>query len=142
MNATPQNNAAYNKELRSVAYKLRNEMTKAEAVLWKFVLKAGQLKGCQFRRQRPVLNYVADFMCKDLMLVIELDGITHAEPEAIIRDEVRQRAIESAGFTVLRFLDNDVLHNLKGVHQFLENWIENFEKDNPGVKLLRKKKRT
>jgi very-short-patch-repair endonuclease len=140
--ATPQNNFSYNKELTPVAHKLRSEMTKAEACLWKYVLKAGQLKGCQFRRQRPVLNYVADFMCKELMLVIEVDGITHAEPEAIKRDEVRQKAIESAGFTVLRFLDNDVLHNLKGVHLFLENWIEDFEKANPGLKLHRDKKRS
>ena len=141
MNATPQNNFAYNKDLTPVAHKLRNEMTKAEACLWKYVLRAGQLKGCQFRRQRPVLNYVADFMCKELMLVIEVDGITHAESDAVKRDEERQKTIESAGFTVLRFLDNDVLHNLKSVHQFLENWIEDFEKTNLGVKLCREKKR-
>lgn len=141
MNATPKNNFAYNKELTLVAHKLRNEMTKAEACLWKYVLKAGQLKGCQFRRQRPVLNYVADFMCKELMLVIETDGITHAEPEVVKRDEIRQKTIESAGFTILRFFDSDVLNNLKGVHQFLENWIEDFEKANPEVKLHREKKR-
>jgi very-short-patch-repair endonuclease len=141
MKAIPQNNLAYNKELTRVAHRLRNEMTKAEACLWKYVLRAGQLKGCQFRRQRPVLNYVADFMCKELMLVIEVDGITHAEPEVVKRDHVRQKAIESAGFTVLRFLDNEVLHNLKGVHQFLEDWIEDFEKANPGVKVQREKKR-
>ena len=58
-------------------------MTKAEACLWKYVLKARQLKGFQFRRQRPVLNYIADFMCKELMLIIEVDGITHHDEEAI-----------------------------------------------------------
>ena len=52
-------------------------MTKAEACLWKYVLRAGQLKSYQFRRQRPILNYVADFMCMELMLIIEVDGITH-----------------------------------------------------------------
>ena len=140
--ATPENNLAYNKELKSAAHSLRNEMTKAEACLWKYVLKAGQLKGCQFRRQRPVLNYVADFMCKELMLVVEVDGITHADPGAVRSDEVRQKAIESAGFTVLRFLDNEVLQNLKAVHQLLENWIEDFEKANPGVKVQREKKRS
>ncbi len=138
--ATPQNNLAYNKQLTPVAHKLRYEMTKAEACLWKYILRAGQLQGCQFRRQRPVLNYVADFMCKELMLVIELDGITHAEMAAIEKDQVRQKAIESAGFTVLRFLDNYVLQNINGVHRFLENWIEDFKKINPGIKLQREKK--
>ena len=128
MKATPQNHFAYNRELRPVAHKLRNEMTKAEASLWKYVLKAAQMKGCQFRRQRPVLHYVADFMCKELMLVIEVDGITHAEALAVKKDKVRQEAIESAGFTVVRFLDIDVLNNISGVHQFLENWIEDFKK--------------
>ena len=51
-------------------------MTKAEACLWKYVLRAGKMKSFQFRRQRPVLNYIADFMCKELMLIIEVDGIT------------------------------------------------------------------
>jgi very-short-patch-repair endonuclease len=52
-------------------------MTKAEACLWKYVLRARQMKGYQFGRQRPVLNYIADFMSKELRLMIEVDGITH-----------------------------------------------------------------
>ena len=71
------NLCCYNKRLQPFASKLRKEMTKAEACLWKYALRAGQMKGYQFRRQRPVLNYIADFMCKELRLVIEVDGITH-----------------------------------------------------------------
>ena len=78
-------------------------MTKAEACLWKYVLRASKMKNFQFRRQRTVLNYIADFMCMELMLVIEVDGITHHTEEAIKKDEIRQKALESAGFTVLRF---------------------------------------
>lgn len=100
-------------------------MTKAEACLWKYVLKAGQLKGFQFRRQRPVLNYIADFMCKELMLVIEVDGITHHAEEAIKKDEFRQKILESAGFTVLRLRDEDVLNHIEAVCHYLEDWIEN-----------------
>jgi very-short-patch-repair endonuclease len=59
-------NHEYNKNLQPFANKLRKNITKAEACLWKYVLKAKQLKGYQFRRQRPVLNYIADFMCKEL----------------------------------------------------------------------------
>jgi len=61
------------------------------------------MKNFQFRRQRTVLNYIADFMCMELMLIIEVDGITHHTEEAIKKDEIRQKALESAGFTVLRF---------------------------------------
>ena len=67
-------------------------MTKAEACLWKYVLKAGQLKGFPFRRQRPVLNYIADFLCKELKLIIEVDGITHQWEDTIKKDEIRQKS--------------------------------------------------
>lgn len=99
-------------------------MTKAEACLWKYVLKARGLKGYQFRRQRPILNYIADFMCKELMLVIEVDGITHHHEETIIKDEKKQAAIEAAGFTVLRFSDEEVLNNINAVCAYLDDWIE------------------
>ncbi|MFC0773122.1 endonuclease domain-containing protein [Terrimonas alba] len=117
-------NYYYNKNLQPYANRLRKEMTKAEACLWKYVLRAGQLKGFPFRRQRPVLNYIADFMCKELKLIIEVDGITHHWEDAIKKDEIRQKALESAGFTVLRFSDEEVLNNVQAVFNFLEDWIE------------------
>ena len=76
-----------NKNLQPFANQLRKEMTKAEACLWKYILKAKQLKGYQFRRQRPVLNYIADFICMELMLIIEVDGITHHWEETIVKDK-------------------------------------------------------
>ncbi len=124
-------NHYYNKNLQPYANRLRKEMTKAEACLWKYVLRASQLKGFQFRRQRPVLNYIADFMCKELMLIIEVDGITHHWEETIKKDEIRQKALESAGFTVLRFSDDEVLNHIHAVNNFLEDWIE--KKINPQV---------
>ena len=99
-------------------------MTKEEACLWKYVLRAGKMKGFQFRRRRPVLNYIGDFMCKELMLVIEVDGITHHFEEVIKNDERRQKALETAGFTVLRFTDDEVLKNINAVHNYLKDWIE------------------
>ena len=117
-------NLFYNKNLQSYANSLRKEMTKAEACLWKYVLRARQLKGFQFRRQRPVLNYIADFMCKELMLIIEVDGITHYFEETIKKDEIRQKNLELAGFTVLRFSDEEVLNNIHAVFNYLEDWIE------------------
>lgn len=76
-------------------------MTKAEACLWKFVLKSKQLKRYQFRRQRRVLNYIADFMCMELMLIIEVDGISHDWEETVLKDEKKQIDLEAAGFTII-----------------------------------------
>ena len=118
------NNLNYNKNLQPYANRLRKEMTKAEACLWKYVLRAGKMKGFQFRRQRPVLNYIADFMCKELMLVIEVDGITHHFEEVIKNDERRQKVLETAGFTVIRFTDDEVLNSINAVYNYLEDWIE------------------
>jgi very-short-patch-repair endonuclease len=116
-------NHKYNKDLRPYANKLRKEMTKAEACLWKYVLKAKQLNGYQFRRQRPVLNYIADFMCLELKLIIEVDGITHHWEETILKDRKKQNDLEVAGFTVLRFTDDEVLNDIKAVQASLEDWI-------------------
>ena len=116
-------NHKYNKNLQPYANKLRKEMTKAEACLWKYILKAKQLKGYQFRRQRPVLNYIADFMCLELKLIIEVDGITHHWEETMLKDKKKQTDLESAGFTVLRFTDDEVLNDIKAVHAYLEDWI-------------------
>lgn len=62
----------YNEKLRPFVGALRKNMTKAEAYLWKYVLRAGMMKDHTFHRQRPVLNYIADFFCKKLCLVIEV----------------------------------------------------------------------
>ncbi len=75
--ASPKNNWHYNNKLKKFASQLRKNMTKAEACLWKYGLKSGKLSHWKFNRQRPVLNYIADFMCKNLLIIIEVDGFTH-----------------------------------------------------------------
>jgi len=117
-------NHYYNKNLQPYANRLRKEMTKAEACLWKFVLRAGKMKGFQFRRQRSVLIYIADFMCKELMLIIEVDGSIHQLEEITKNDKIRQKALEEAGFTVLRFTNEEVLENITAVYSYLEDWVE------------------
>ena len=82
------------------------------------------MKGFQFRRQRPVMRYIADFMCKELMLIIEVDGSIHQLEEIIKNDEVRQKALEAAGFTVLRFTNEEVLKDIQSVYSYLEDWID------------------
>jgi very-short-patch-repair endonuclease len=111
----------YNERLQPFANKLRKEMTKAEACLWKYVLRAGQMKGYQFRRQRPILNYIADFMCKELRLVIEVDGMTH--DSKLEKDEHRTDELRQAGFNVFRFTDEEVLTNIQGVAREIERIV-------------------
>jgi len=121
MKTKKDNLCRYNKSLQPFANKLRKEMTKAEACLWKYVLRAGQMKGYPFRRQRPVLNYIADFMCKELRLVIEVDGITH--DTKLEKDKRRTNELRQAGFNVIRFTDDEVLTNIHGVANEIEKII-------------------
>src|SRR5262245_60535502 len=99
---------------RDRAKSLRRTMTRAETLLWRY-LKAGHLDGLQFRRQVPMRNYIADFVCHAARLVIELDGESH-DFESRQRDDARRDAwLRSQGFAVLRFTNDDVLGNLSGV---------------------------
>jgi very-short-patch-repair endonuclease len=91
----------HNKKLQPFARQLRKSLTKAEACLWKYALKAKQLKGYQFRRQRPILQYIADFFCKELMLIIELDGITHDNEDSVVKDIRREENLGKAGFKIV-----------------------------------------
>ena len=126
------NNKYYNKRLlQPLANALRKDMTKAEACLWKYVLKARMMKGYQFRRQRPVLDYIADFMCKELQLIIEVDGITHSYEEVVFKDERRANDLREHGFTVLRYTDEEVLNHMENVRHSIEHWIEEHAKNPP-----------
>jgi very-short-patch-repair endonuclease len=124
------NYQGYNKALRPLAHSLRETATKAEACLWKYALRAGQMKGYTFRRQRPVLNYIADFMCQPLMLIIELDGGIHQDDLVAANDATRQQRLEAAGFTVMRFDNDTVLHHIVAVRRQIETWIEDYEQMN------------
>ena len=127
MKADNTNNFGYHKNLQPLANVLRKNMTKAEACLWKFILRSGKMKGYTFRRQRPVLNYIADFMSTDLKLTIEVDGITHDFEETIKKDEIRQKELEKAGFTVIRFIDDNILTDIENVRRAIEIAIEEIE---------------
>ena len=91
---------------------LRRTSTTAEAALWA-VLRGRRFEGLKWRRQMPVDRYFADFGCKDAKLVIELDGGQHGRQVAY--DAERTRVLETCGFRVLRFWNDDVLTNLDGV---------------------------
>ncbi len=112
----------YNPRLKALARQLRNNLTRAEAMLWKH-LKDKQLMGYDFDRQRPVDEYIVDFFCKDLLLAIELDGASHDHPDAYAADLQRQQRLENLGIRLLRFEDNDVQRDPAAVVRAIEDWI-------------------
>lgn len=92
---------------------LRNNPTAAEELLWSRLRKS-QLGGLTFMRQIPVAGYFGDFGCRKAKLVVELDGSQHLDSAA---DEERTRRIESEGYRVIRFWNNDLTPNMEGVLQ-------------------------
>ncbi len=124
--ASPANNYHYNKSLKQYARDLRNHSTKAEIILWDNLLKNRYL-GYAFLRQRPVLHYIADFICLELLLVIEVDGITHEFEEVQKKDLRKQRDLEAVGFTVLRYTDWEVLKRRDEILAELQEWIRAWE---------------
>ena len=111
----------YNPKLKEKARYLRNNATLSEIILWK-ELKNGQLFGYDFHRQKPILNYIADFYCYQLRLVIEIDGTSHAHK--FDYDAKRQAEIEALGLRVLRFDDKEVKQNLTQVLRTITVYIE------------------
>jgi len=84
------------------------------------------MHGYDFHRQKPIDNYIVDFFCHKLKLVIEIDGESHNSKTEEDRD--RQKRLETIGLHVLRFLDSDVKNNTKGVLEAIEKWIKAREK--------------
>jgi len=98
--------------LTNKARLLRKNQTDVEQLLWKH-LRNRQLYNYKFRRQFPIEPYVADFVCLELKLIIELDGGQHAS--RIDYDEQCSLFLEQRGFKVIHFWNNDVVENIEGV---------------------------
>ena len=86
--------------------------------------------GYPFLRQRPIGRYIADFFCKELMLIVETDGISHTWEEAPEKDQRRVDALTEMGYTVLRFDNDEVMNHLEHVYRTIEEWIIDWEKRN------------
>lgn len=115
----------YNPKLTELARQLRNNATKAEIRLWQ-CLKRDQM-GYDFHRQKPIGNYIADFFCHNLKLVIEIDGYSHSFEEVVANDLRKEAEFEKLGLTVIRFDDREVMNELNSVLKAIENYIANFE---------------
>ncbi|SRR6266498_2059481 len=107
------------------AIKLRKASTPAELKLWSRI-QNDQLR-VTFRRQHAVGNYIPDFCSPKVKLIIELDGSQHLEQEEY--DEERAKYLESLGYKVIRFWNNDVVKDIEGVILAILHVIEDVNKD-------------
>ena len=101
----------YTGETLAKAQRLRRQLTDAERKLWS-ALRNRQLEGAKFRRQQPIGPFIADFVCQEHRLIVEADGGQHADN---VTDRGRTAFLQSKGYQVLRFWNNDILNNLDGV---------------------------
>jgi len=105
----------YNKkENKTLRRKLRKEQTKEELIFWAHV-KDRRFQGLKFRRQYSIGNYIADFYCPELKLVVEIDGGQHYEDENIQKDISRSQYFENLGMKVKRYTNVDIKTNMAGV---------------------------
>jgi very-short-patch-repair endonuclease len=104
----------YNQNLKQISRTLRKNSTDAERRLWS-KLRLRQLNGFQFYRQRIIVNYIVDFFCPKVKLIIEVDGGQHYFGKLHQDDLKRDEYLKKLGFKVLRFSDRDVLTNIEGV---------------------------
>jgi very-short-patch-repair endonuclease len=103
-------------KITGIARRLRVNQTDAETVLWNRI-RSRQIDGHKFVRQTPIGNYICDFVCRERLLIIEVDGGQHNESAA---DAIRDRRLNEEGYKVLRFWNNDVLGNIDGVLEMIQ----------------------
>ena len=106
-------NYHYNKNLKQFAQELRTQsVSKAEKKIWKSILSKEQL-GERFIRQRPIHNFIVDFFCPKLGIIIEIDGNSHLNKGEY--DFYREEKLKSLGYEVIRFAEGEVLNQLDEV---------------------------
>ena len=116
----------YNSYLKDLAKKLRNDSTLGEILLWK-ELNNKQMHGYDFHRQKPLLNYIVDFYCYELNLVIEIDGQYHNHDEKQEEDILRDKELEGYDLTILRFTEREVRKDMVNVLRVIEHHIMEYK---------------
>ncbi|AAU38561.1 endonuclease domain-containing protein [[Mannheimia] succiniciproducens] len=118
----------YSKSLKELSQKLRSDQTDAERKLWQRINRE-QLLGFRFNRQKPLLNYIVDFYCPKAKLIIELDGSQHYEPDYQGKDALRDAELNSLGFTVMRFSNDEVYYEIEAVVDQIYLFLESIDHD-------------
>lgn len=108
-------NKPHNKERRRA---LKINMTEPEKLLWSHIRR--DVLGVRFRRQYGIGNYIADFYCPKLKLVIELDGSQHYTKEGLEYDKIRENYMSEFGIKTIRFSNFDVMRNIEGVLELIK----------------------
>jgi very-short-patch-repair endonuclease len=103
-----------NKNALTRAKRLRQTFTPAEETLWSR-LRDRRFLGLKFRRQAPIGPYVADFLCHEMRLVLELDGSVHLEPHQISHDQNRDANLQALGYRILRFTNEQLQNDLDSI---------------------------
>ena len=114
----------YNKNNLQLAKNMRSNMTKEEVKLWN-IIRGSRFHGYKFRRQKLIGNYIVDFVCEEKCLIIEIDGGQHNEDNNIKNDIERTHYLESNGYRILRFWNNEVWDNIEGVCVKILKILEN-----------------
>ena len=109
----------YNPELKFSARELRKNSTLCEVLLWQKIRK--RALGVQFHRQVPMLNYIVDFYCHEIFLVIEIDGSSHDNKQ--LYDAKRQGELEKYGVQFIRFTNDEIKQHLFSVLLALEEKV-------------------
>jgi very-short-patch-repair endonuclease len=126
----------YNPKLKQAARDLRKQGVLSEVLLWTH-LKGRKVSGYQFMRQKPIGDYIVDFYCSPLHLVIEIDGESHVGKPGY--DSNRQEYLKSIGLRVIRFNDVDVKKDINAVMIAIGSEIENIGKTTPPSHLIMEK---
>jgi very-short-patch-repair endonuclease len=111
----------YNPKLTPLARELRKNSTLGEVLLWE-QLKGRRMHDYQFMRQKPIGDYIVDFFCNKLKLIIEIDGKA-SHRFKLTEDAERERWLKDLGLAVLRFEEKEVRKDMKGVLHTIEHWI-------------------
>ena len=119
----------YNPKLKELARQLRNNATQPEIKLQKS-LRKNQMYGYDFHRQKPIDQFIVDFFCNTLQLIIECDGYSHEILEVYEKDVVKTKKLNQLGIHVLRFSDNQKMNDLENVLRAMEDYILTYESNN------------
>lgn len=114
-------------KLTILAKQLRQNQTPQEQKLWN-IIRNHKFNNLKFKRQQPIGKYIVDFLCKDIKLIIEIDGGQHNTPENILTDAQRTPFLQSKGYKVIRFWNNEIDNNIEGVYLELENQYQEITK--------------
>jgi very-short-patch-repair endonuclease len=116
----------YNPKLKKRAQNLRKNATFSERLLWKH-LRCRQILGYQFTRQKPIKNYIVDFYCSKLHLVIEIDGFSHDDKQKY--DEERDNKLRDLGLEIMHFDGYYLINHIQKALESISEKILGLEKE-------------